>query len=58
MCSYVMNVFLAGEAPASFMNKMGWVFMGIACVNILTNAIILLINKIYNGFKSYVENKN
>jgi hypothetical protein len=39
-CTYVLNVFLNIAAPPQFMGKMGWVFMGIAIFNILTNIVI------------------
>ena len=52
LCAQLMNVFLEGVAPAPFMSKIGWTFMGVSIFNILINVVGLIVNQIYeNGRK-------
>lgn len=44
MCCYLMNLFLYTNAPDSFFVKIGWAFMGVAIFNILSNAVILIVD--------------
>ena len=47
-----MNVFLEGVAPAPFMAKIGWAFMGVSMFNILINVVGLILDQIYENFTS------
>ena len=57
LCIYVMHVFVNDATPAHFCITMGWVFMGIACTNILCNVIGLSGEQIYDGIKRHKKNK-
>ena len=52
LCAYLMNVFLEGVAPAPFMTKIGWAFMGVSMFNILINVVGLIVDQIYENGSS------
>ena len=58
LCAYLMNVFLQINAPAKILVKIGWVFMGVAIFNILSNVVIIITYQSHDGYKSYIKQKN
>jgi len=49
LCAYLMNVFLEGVAPATFMTQVGWAFMSFSIFNILINVVCLILDQIYES---------
>ena len=45
--TYVLNVFINVAAPASLVIKMGWVSMGIAFINIISNIFFAGVSMLY-----------
>jgi len=55
LCSYIMNIFLQGTASDDFYFNVGWVFMGVAIANVLSNVVFLIVDQIFIGYWGVVK---